>query len=511
MARKPTAAKPPVVPPAKTRFHALLIAAAILAFYAAALVYARDRIPAGLNNDAAEEALRGLYLVHGPHFEVMTFVIGSSAETLYLYLEGGMARLVGPTTLAVQLTSWLFALATILLLWRLVGRISESIPGWIPLLTGAGSLWLFHYARSGLRAISAPFFLAAFALLLERAEREPANRRAALACGAVLGLSIYAYTSTRVLPVAFLVYAAIRLAPSAANRRALLRTYITLAAGAFLVSIPNLVFLVRHPHDFLVRGNYVMRGTAADLAVNTLWSIFCPFYYPDRYRLIGSPAYYADGVSAGFGLGGFNPLSAIYAIALAAGLWELRRYWSKPIVQYLLCVWLVAMVALGPAGPSLTRLLVVLPVYLALAALGFAYALRFHPQARWAVLGLILWAGLSDQYRYLSGAGEAPDDYGGPATAIGQKAAALGRVGQKVLCIVSSDASVIRYLTYDDASRVRVVEFNERPFNPAEVPTDFGADALLIENVQQFGAYITQIPAVWRVGATEDFTEVRMR
>src|SRR5690349_14003728 len=88
-----------------------LFPAALFAIYVLFLIYRHDRVPAGLNNDAAEEALRGIYLVAGRHFEVMTLMLGHSAETLYLYLMGGMAQLLGPTTISIQLTSWIFALA----------------------------------------------------------------------------------------------------------------------------------------------------------------------------------------------------------------------------------------------------------------------------------------------------------------------------------------------------------------------------------------------------------------
>jgi len=96
--------------------------------------------------------------VEGHHIEPMTFSVGNSAETLYLYLVGTAAQFFGQPRLPFQLVSWLFALACIWLIWKLVERISETLPPWIPLLTAACSLWLFHYARNGLRAISAPFF-----------------------------------------------------------------------------------------------------------------------------------------------------------------------------------------------------------------------------------------------------------------------------------------------------------------------------------------------------------------
>src|ERR1017187_6929144 len=163
--------------PAAVGGRAIWMACAILAVWAAALVYARDQVPPGLNNDAAQEALRGIYLVEGRHWEVITFSVGNSAETLYLYLLGSLIHAMGPTTLALQLACWPFALATIWMVWKLTERIADSVPAWVPLLTAAASLWLFHYARSGLRAITAPFFLAAFTLLLDRVEQQRKGRQ----------------------------------------------------------------------------------------------------------------------------------------------------------------------------------------------------------------------------------------------------------------------------------------------------------------------------------------------
>jgi hypothetical protein len=64
--------------------RAIWLACAILAVWAAVLVYARDQVPPGLNNDATQEALRGIRLVEEHHWEVVTASLGNSAETLYL-------------------------------------------------------------------------------------------------------------------------------------------------------------------------------------------------------------------------------------------------------------------------------------------------------------------------------------------------------------------------------------------------------------------------------------------
>ena len=346
-----------------------MFAAVILIAYAGALLYRSDRVPAGLNNDVAEEALRGIYLVAGHHFEVMTFAIGNSAETLYLYLMGAATQVLGPTTFAIHLLSWIFALACIWLIWKLVERITDTVPGWVPLLTAACSIWLFHYARTGLRAISAPFFLCAFALLLDRVERRPEDRTAGLVCGAILGLSIYGYTSARVLPIAFVLYVLYRVVRESGSKGALLRRYGAIAAGAFVVSIPNLIFFLRQPAAFLSRGSYVLRGSGSARAVNVIWTALFPIHYPDVYRSILGIDYHFDGVSAGLTAAGLNPVHLIFAAALVFGLYEGRRYFDRPVVVFLLAAWVTSVATLGIAGPSLTRLLVILPVILVFASL----------------------------------------------------------------------------------------------------------------------------------------------
>src|SRR5262245_31758818 len=89
----------------------LLIALA-LAGYLAALNYKRDQVPPGLNNDVAEEGVRGIQLVEAGRLEVINtqglsragVPFGHSMETLYLYLVGFASRFLGSTPLAVHVT-----------------------------------------------------------------------------------------------------------------------------------------------------------------------------------------------------------------------------------------------------------------------------------------------------------------------------------------------------------------------------------------------------------------------
>ena len=462
------------VPPPKTsRRYALAAVGAVFAAYAALLLWAHGRVPPGLNNDVAEEALRGIYLVRGHHFEVVTFAVGNSAETLYLYLVGGMIQLFGPTILSIQLVSWICALACIWLLWKLVERVTNAVPAWVPVLAGASSIWLFHYAMAGLRAIAAPVFLCAIrsSARSRGTGRRSQDRPFMWSCPRTEHLRLYIRPH---IACRLFLYAAFRLARKWQEKAILLRRYGVILAGALVVSIPNIVFLAQRPKDFLSRGSYVVRGTAADLASNTIWSILFPFYYPDSYRHAIAHTFYFDPVCAGLTMTGANPIHWIVAAAMAIGLWRVRRFMDRPVMVFLLAAWVAAMLGLGFAGPSLTRLLIVWPVYLVLAVLGFGFAIDRRPWLEIPVLLLILFVGVGDGYKYASREGQSSVEYSysfyPAATAIGETARNLEAQGQRVLCVISRNSSVVKYLTSGDSAHVAIAEFFLRMFDPSQLP-----------------------------------------
>ena len=52
-----------------------------------------------------------------------------------------------------------------------------------------------------------------------------------------------------------------------------------------LVSIPNILLLLRAPEAVLGRGYYVDRGGLTDKLANVAATFLLPFGYPDRYRV----------------------------------------------------------------------------------------------------------------------------------------------------------------------------------------------------------------------------------
>lgn len=483
-----------------------------IATYFFALIYLRDTVPAGLNNDAAEETLRGIYLIEQGRFEPITSVVGIPQETLYEYVGGAVAKTFGTTTLAIQATSWCAALACLALFALLVRRIEPSLPPWMSLLLAGSSIWLFHYARSGLRAISAPFFLLAVALLLDRAERDEKPRAVAIACGAALALSLYAYTSCRVLVVALAAHAAIGLLTDRERRPGRLRAYGWIAAGFLVVSLPNLLLFAKSPADYLLRGSYVMPPTAGIALRNTLSSLVAPLWYSETYRTLAGPTHIFDGVSAGLTSAGIDPVSPLVALAMIFGgvaAWRRRR---EGIVRYLLLVWAVALLSLGPAGPSLTRLLILLPVFLALAALGIGSALGRWPRLTPAVaVVLLVVAGLTARAYFGTFAGhDVSQQYFSPvATPMGERARTLALQGKRCMCVVAKDANVLRYLTHDAATLVHVDEFFQRPLDERALPiATFAPQVLLVDRSDRFKSLRDRYRREQHVGSDPAYDEI---
>jgi len=122
-----------------------------------------------------------------------------------------------------------------------------------------------------------------------------------------------------VLPIAFLAYALFRLLRRRGEWKASLLRYGAIAAGAAAASIPNLLFFLQRPGDFLGRGNYVLVSGGMDRVLNVLGTALMPCYYPGVYRSIEGPTHKCDGVSAALVAAGQNPVNPIMAAAAMDG------------------------------------------------------------------------------------------------------------------------------------------------------------------------------------------------
>lgn len=460
-----------------TRRERLALLCGALA-YAGLLLFRFRTVPDGIVNDTAEEMLKGLALVEGRRLEVMTSTLGYSAETLWLYVMGLSATLLGPTVAAAVIPSAAAAVLTAAALALLVRELEPEGSAATGFLLAAGSPWLFHYGRSGLRVAAAALFCALTGLLLARACRAPERPRGFFLAGAAAALGAYVYTTCRALPIAVVAAAAwhaSRAAPE--DRREGRRAAGAAILGIFLFSLPNLAFLATHPREFFERGRYVYVGGAEDRAANARATLALPFGFPDAYRgLSGTGAAYdADGVSATFSAAGLNPLPLWVTLLSGVGLMKiLRMKWEGPEV-FLLGMLALVLAVLAPAGPSLSRLLILLPILLALAGRGTGALTRFVPRRAAIPLALLLGAAFSISSYFRALAGPSPPPFvAQAATALGERARLAAARGA-VWCVVSRDASVVRYLAHGTATTV--VEFFGVPFDrrkaapPPEVAT----------------------------------------
>lgn len=427
--------------------RAALVVGTGLVLYGAALATRRETVPSGLNNDVAEEALRGMALLASGRFEPITTVIGNSAETLYLYLEALSVAVLSPTPLALQALSGLCGVLCVALLVAVARRVDPAIPVHLPLLAGATSVWLFHYARAGLRAIAAPLFLLAFTFFLLRARE---SKRDALAAGAVLGLGIYAYTAFRVVPIAWVLWVAFELWTSR-DRRSALRSAATTAAAAFVVSLPNVLYAMGHPREFFLRGSYALQG---GLLRNLGATLFLPFGTLDSYDAIAGPHHFFDGVAVSLTLAGIHPLHPLVTLVALVGLVAVLR---SGAARFPLFVLATGFLLLGATGPSLTRLLVLLPVVLLLAAIGGA---RLPVPLALALFAIVAGSHGHAYFSTFASDAEAQRYFSPASTPIGNRARSLAGEGAKVLCVVAKDASVVRYLTHGLGDRAAVVELS---------------------------------------------------
>jgi hypothetical protein len=480
----------------------------VVALYLAALAAWRDAVPPGLANDAAEEVLRGLSLLDTGTLTPITTVLGNSAETGALYLSALAFRLLGGGTFPVQLVGWIFAVLTIALFVALMRRLEPRL--WPGLAAGiaAGSPWLFHYARSGLRASAAPVVTLAVALALDRLRVNERDRLAAAGAGVAVAAGLYAYTACRVLVIALLLaVAGWVLAGGRAARPERARAAGWIGLGALILSVPNIVYAIGEPAQFFGRGAYVLREASAT-PYNIFWSAMLPFHYTAAYNLVEGRRWFFDGVSLGLTRTGVDPISPWVGAAAALGVATLLRRWREPAVAFLLAVWLVGLATLGPSGPSLTRWLVVLPVMLVAAGIGIAAILRWvaargwlsQPRASWAVAGLLVVTAGAQGATYVTQNRTSPNValwFAAAATPIGKRAAELAREGRLVTCVVTKDASVVRLLT--DGARegtVEIVEFWGRHADAREVRhAGTARRALLIENVARFQPLIAVLRA----------------
>jgi len=373
-------------------------------------LYRIDLIPPGLNNDEAINAIEANEIAAGKPFATVTRR-GLNRETMFHYLAAVSYRNPGlglnllramPAVFGLSaryirdpLTDFIFPLRavaiaagtlTVLLLYLFAREHFGPRVALLAALFMAVSPWHLLYSRVGFRAILAPPFAILTVALFLRA-LQGGTWLHHLAWGIAAGLGLWTYTSFRAVPIALLALLLVRhLGGRRANRSSGGAGRVMWAGiGALALLFLAIMALSGMPvGEFLSRGAYASTPPASNWGLNLLHAVTMPNYFPSRYAVIQSDAFISDGVSTVFGLIGLEPdtllLAAFASLGIVYAAWlALRRpaaarvgrgHGGPAAATALLCLaatWLTV----GWLGPSLTRMLSILP-WLCLCAALFA-------------------------------------------------------------------------------------------------------------------------------------------
>jgi 4-amino-4-deoxy-L-arabinose transferase-like glycosyltransferase len=183
-------------------------------------VVALETVPPGWRDDE----LINIHALSGELFEgrfPLYFTGASGHEPLYHYLHAGVNAVLGYNVVSGHLLSAILGTLSVALTFVLVHRLFGFPAAALASLALATSFWSLMYSRIALRHVSLlPFALTAFYLLwtplTSRAAPSTLSRTAlsdpgtlswALPLGGVLGLSLYTYPVSRLLPFMLIVFA----------------------------------------------------------------------------------------------------------------------------------------------------------------------------------------------------------------------------------------------------------------------------------------------------------------
>lgn len=341
-------------------------------------VYRLDEFPPALYWDEAFDALDALRVVRTTVHPIF-FDGNFGREPLTIYLQAVGIFLMGAREWVVRVVPAMIGIATIPVLYR-VGTLlyagEERAKNIGVLAAGmlAVSFWHIQLSRTSLRVITFPLLNTITVWFFWRAWQNRRMLSFAL-CGIALGLTLYTYTSARLIPIIFIVFVvAVGLlsfvSPTYFPRTSLPRVAIGLVmliAVMLIVFVPLGIYFVEHPGEFFLRASYVSIFSSGATGIVNLGRnvVATARMFIDR----GDPTPY-------YNLPGRPAFDLVTAVAFWIGLTiALVRFRSRP-VYLLLLVWLgVCLIPtiLSDQAPHFLRASGALPPALLMAADGLTW------------------------------------------------------------------------------------------------------------------------------------------
>ncbi|MBI5876340.1 MAG: hypothetical protein HZB53_01715 [Chloroflexi bacterium] len=375
-----------------------LLLLGVVAVAAVFRLWRLEQTPPGFQFDEAYNAADALRILGGER--PLFFEANGGREALYVYLIAPFIAMLGVATpFALHLASALVGIASVALcyvLWRHVMPDDERTVAALAALFMAVSYWHIHFSRYGIRAILMPLALTAIVLSLWAATRPGARREwviaraaknwhalpgaplsALLACGVLLGLSIYAHPAARFIPVIVVFWYAWtwwlgadsplkHFAPDRAWP--LLRDLLIIAVVSLVVFLPLGIYFLQNPDAFVghptvvaitdqrVAGGSVL-GALASNALAVAGMFFVRGDAAWIHNLAGRPV--------------FDAAAAVFFV-LGLVEWVVRLRAKQP-AAILLAIWLPVMLVptlLSDGAPNFSRAIGTLPALFVLPAWG---------------------------------------------------------------------------------------------------------------------------------------------
>jgi 4-amino-4-deoxy-L-arabinose transferase-like glycosyltransferase len=239
----------------------------VLLLFLAALgvrTYRLHDLPPGLFADEAAYGLDALSVLDGER--PIFFPRNTGREPLFQYLEAGVISLLGPTPYALRLTAAVIgALAVPAAYWMVRelfwnSPLSKSLALWSALFMAFG-YWHISLSRIAFRANLVPLLAAiTFALFWRAWRRLLADEKfpwlPLVLTGIALGITLYTYTSSRLMPFLVVVMAvatALRPGIDRRQRQRALGGLAVIAITSAIVFAPLGWYFVQHPDQFAGR------------------------------------------------------------------------------------------------------------------------------------------------------------------------------------------------------------------------------------------------------------------
>jgi 4-amino-4-deoxy-L-arabinose transferase-like glycosyltransferase len=391
-----------------TRRWAVWLAVAGLVMAVAAVHLVRlDDVPRGLFVDESSIGFNAATIAErgededGARFPVYFRAFGEYKNPVFIYAAAALFRLAGVSVWTLRLTSFLFFVLLVGGIAGLVRRLFPDQPAvalWA--VAAAGLLpWFFTVSRIAFEVISQPAIVAwLLGLVLAVYESDRAPWWLAAACGGTLGLSIYAYSTARLLS---LLFAATLLAVYLPRRY--WRRHLVVAAAAGVALIPYLAFSHENPGALTHRFRKLTYVFDSSLSLGEKLRAFgesYAIYWSPRYLLIEGDFNHRNSTGAA---------GEVYGVVLVLALlglgWAMRSARDRRRFFLLLALnlALAPVAAALTAGTSALRSILVGLYLLVFSCCGLALLGRTQP-TRWrrVALAAALLTLAAESGRYLA-------------------------------------------------------------------------------------------------------------